>query len=360
MPSAPWGPGDPMPSAPSGPGETPPPLLSSPSGPWAPVSMATARTLAVVSEPGRRRAVVAPQGVAPAVRRGVPPGRAIVGGGGYVGRMCVSTGRAEFSGTVLYVGRRRHPEHGLTHVLGYQNTAVNLGSGPNAMLLHIPAVSMSQRNFLSAGRSPDILRRMVDAVRPRGRAAAGSMMWMGGDDGGVEVFEHDVYTVLLADDPTLLPQALSRVPERKRPSLRPELMEFYAACYPAHTVLVCCFDNADARQAKPLLVRYQPLEPDLLVAPALDCHTGGVPDLGVPVVSDHWVLFGTDEAPAGWGSPVRYPPGMRHELREYLPERVIGAEYAGRELPNGDFAVSHEELKAGDLRRLPHRLQPAV
>ncbi|MFJ8990748.1 nuclear transport factor 2 family protein [Streptomyces sp. NPDC102279] len=44
--------------------------------------------------------------------------------------MCVSTGEAEFSGTTLYGGRLRHPEHGLIHVLGYRNTVANLADGP--------------------------------------------------------------------------------------------------------------------------------------------------------------------------------------------------------------------------------------
>lgn len=52
--------------------------------------------------------------------------------------MCISTGEAAFSGTIVYCGRQHHPVHGLIHVLGYQNTAVNLADGPNAMLLHLP------------------------------------------------------------------------------------------------------------------------------------------------------------------------------------------------------------------------------
>lgn len=268
---------------------------------------------------------------------------------------------AEFSRTILYAGRRRHPERGLVHVLGYQNTAVNLGGGPNAMLLHLPAVSMTQANFLSTSGSPDLLDRMVAAMRPFFPAVPGSAAMMGfGRTGTVQVFEHDVYTVLLADDPTLLPAALSRVPERKRPRLDPALMEFYAAFYPGHTLMVCCFDNAEARKAEPLLVWYEPHDPDVLVAPALDCHTGGPPDLAARVRSDHWVLFGTDEAPEGWGEPVSYASDMPPGLRAYLPERIMGAQFSGWELNNGDFALPHAALLAGDLNGLPYRLQPTA
>ncbi|WNE94522.1 hypothetical protein PS467_03840 [Streptomyces luomodiensis] len=272
--------------------------------------------------------------------------------------MCVSMDRAEFSGTTVYAGRRHHPAHGLIHVLGYQNTAHNLADGPNAMLLHLPALPMTRENFLSAGRCQDILTRMVDAVRPRPVAADDQMAWMGWEPRpAVEVFDHDVYTVLLAADATLIPSALTRVPRRKRPRIDPRLLEFYADRYPCHTLAVCCFDNADARRAKPLLMWYEPLEPDRLTVPALDCHTGGPPDPDAEVAVDHWVLFGTDEAPEGWGEPVDYPAGMRHELRSYLPGTVVGAYFGDRLLSNGDFAIGHDDLLAGDLSRV-RRLRP--
>jgi hypothetical protein len=65
--------------------------------------------------------------------------------------MCVSMDVAEFSGTTVYAGRQHHPAHGLIHVLGYQNTHLNLAAGPNAMLLHLPALSMRPDNFVSVG-----------------------------------------------------------------------------------------------------------------------------------------------------------------------------------------------------------------
>ncbi len=80
--------------------------------------------------------------------------------------MCISTGEAAFSGTIVYCGRQHHPVHGLIHVLGYQNTAVNLADGPNAMLLHLPTTQLTPRHFLSAGRTGDVLGRMVAAVEP--------------------------------------------------------------------------------------------------------------------------------------------------------------------------------------------------
>jgi hypothetical protein len=262
--------------------------------------------------------------------------------------MCVSTGQADFSGTILYGGRRDHPEHGAIEVLGYQNTAVNLATGPNAMLLHLPSPGVTPSQFISVGPHGDVLTRMVDAVRPVSRGAG--IAWMDAGS-GVQVFEHDVYTVVLAGDPTRITGALNLVPEHKRPSPNPELLEFYRDAFPDHSVALCCFDNAAAQRAKPLLIWYEPLDPDRIVLPALDCHTGAAPDPDAPARRDHWLLFGSDETTAEWGRPVDYPPGMRHALRAFLPDRVTGVEVTG-DRPNGDFAISLADLRSDDLTRI--------
>ncbi|MFE1959945.1 hypothetical protein [Streptomyces sp. NPDC059479] len=71
------------------------------------------------------------------------------------------------------------------------------------------------------------------------------------------------------------------------------------------------------------------------------------------------MLYGTDEAPADWGEPVAHPPRMRHELRRFLPDTVMGTYFGERPLPNGDFVLSHSDLLAGHLNRI-RRLSPAV
>lgn len=267
--------------------------------------------------------------------------------------MCVSTGAAEFCGTVLFAGRRLHPVHGRIEVFGYQNTAVNLGTGPNAMLLHLPARKVTSAQFIDVGRCDKVLEDMAVAVRTRGRGRSLSdeAEWMAG--GRVEVFEHDVYTVVLAERATDIPRALERVPERKRPALNRELFAFYADCFPRHPVALCCFDNTEAMQAKPLMLWYRPLEEERLTLPAVDCHTGAVPDLDSSVLTDHTVVFATDRALEGWGEPVSYSQTdrMRHDLRAFLPGHVLGRRFH-EFLPNGDFAIAHDDLLRGDLERI--------
>lgn len=272
--------------------------------------------------------------------------------------MCVSMDVAEFTGTAIYLGRLHHPEHGLIHVLGYQNTAVNLATGPNAMLLHLPTSAMTADNFIAVGRDADVLDRMVDAVQAGSTATASPEAdWMT-DEVEVEVFEHDIYTVLLAADATAIPAALDQVPEHQRPPLKPELFAFYARHYPGHRIAVCCFDNADAQRAKPLLMWYPPTNPDLLVAPSLDCHTGTAPSFDDEVEVQHCVMFGTDEGGPNWGWPVQYAPTTRTKLRRFLTDAVLGDHFAGPMI-NGDFAIDHADLLAQRYERI-RRVQPVT
>jgi hypothetical protein len=165
------------------------------------------------------------------------------------------------------------------------------------------------------------------------------------------VFDHDVYTVVLAADPRAIPTALEQVPPNRRPRLTPELFGFYADTFPGYPVAVCCFDNADARRAAPLLMWYRPIFADRLTAPALDAHTGGPPDPDGPVQPDHWVIVGLDDAPEDWGAPVWYrrAPGA---LAPFLPRRVIGREVTGGPVRNGDFVISLADARAGRIDRL--------
>src|SRR5215204_5658552 len=124
--------------------------------------------------------------------------------------MCVFVAPAQCSGTVVYIGRHSHPEHGPIEILGYQVTGRNLAASPNAMLLHLPAVEMTQEQFLDTTDAPDVLRDLVDALGPAWTAAAGGAVAPAAAEQAAEVFDRDVYTVVLARDPRDIPAALLR------------------------------------------------------------------------------------------------------------------------------------------------------
>jgi hypothetical protein len=166
------------------------------------------------------------------------------------------------------------------------------------------------------------------------------------------LFEHDIYTVVLAANAALIPEALSLVPEHRRiPANRP-LFDFYARMYPDYAVALCCFDNRDAARSDPLLLWYTPLYPDRYELPAIDCHTGGVPDIGAPAYVDHWVILGTDEEPdlqdGAWGTArMDWSEEVRSSAAgAFLPAAITGRTYTGLH-PNGDFMISRADLLAG-------------
>lgn len=274
--------------------------------------------------------------------------------------MCVSVGPAEFTATTLYVGRKNHPVLGQIEVLGYQNKARNLARTPNAMVLHIPA-NLTQDNFLQVSpQDTGVLDQMTWLLQPRHGWGGGYGGQQGGMPGGapVQVFDHDIYTIVLAEDPTKIPAALDRVPQNKRPQLDHSLFEFYARMYPHHSIVLCCFDNTEAYGASPLLIWYPPPYADWLVMPAIDCHTGGAPDLGAGVLTDHWLVFGADDAPEGVGIPFHYRDGPGSALRDFMPTKIVGERHNQVAL-NGDFALSIRDVLSNNMSGLL-RLQPVT
>ena len=156
---------------------------------------------------------------------------------------------------------------------------------------------------------------------------------------GVEVFDHGIYTVVLASNASLVAGALPLVPEHKRPNLNEELFAWYGRMWPEWPIALCCFNNAQAADADPMLWWYEPLDGSRFLAPAVDCHTGGVPDLQALVGVDHWVIAGGKQERHGLNR-VRYrdegniPPFAR----ALLPDWVAGQRLR-TSLQNGDFIV---------------------
>jgi hypothetical protein len=275
--------------------------------------------------------------------------------------MCVCLGPARLSNTTLYVGEATR-DGKLVHVLGYQNTAQNLAvaatsvpSGMlagNAMILPFPASEpMGKDNVLDTSGCKNILKDIAEAVKPRSKGFGRSMSF-GMDSRSVEVFDTGIYTVVLARDPRDIPAALARVPAEKRPDLKPEIFAAYAEWYPGWQVALCCFNNAEAVEADPLLWWYVPAFPNVLFAPTLDSHTGGVPDLAAEVELDHTIAVGSTE---GKGSRISYSDEVPNDVRNLLPSFGVGLELSGYEV-NGDFVFFKSDAEGGMFR--PRRSTP--
>lgn len=267
-----------------------------------------------------------------------------------------------FSDTVLYAAEVEYPLDGeVVHVLGYQNKVqgqvgpkslfdwLPWGGVGNAMILPFPAVpgTMTRANVIDTSGYRDVLQHVANAIPPSFTMPGflGGMETLSRKAPKVQVFDAaGIYTVVLAEDPQDIPTALKLVPKAKRPALNPKLFDAYARWYPGWTVALCCFNTREARLADPLLWWYKPMHPDRLFLPALDCHTGDVPDLEADVPVGHVVAVSSYRLLQGY--PVEYNSHVPEAVAPYLRPFVLGKRHY-RHLPNGDFVCRLDEVAEG-------------
>lgn len=268
--------------------------------------------------------------------------------------MCCSVSprtMVKFSDTILYASEVQDASGRIVHVLGYENTAQNnvgedntskiglksfwhdlvdlvttqnrnrtdefvasriagdtsklpaksLKTNPkaagNAMILPFPCVprTMTKANVLDTAKCPTVLQDIAWALESEPTLHTPYLSFsMPETLRKVQIFEAaGIYTVVLAQDARDIPEALAQVPAEKRPGINPELFSAYAEWYPDWTFALCCFNNQDAKRALPLLWWYEPMNTDQLFLPALDCHTGDVPNLRARVSLDHTIAVGS-------------------------------------------------------------------
>lgn len=305
--------------------------------------------------------------------------------------MCVSLRPAHFSQTKGLCAEARL--NGRTvHLLGYQNTVSNLVDGApaakntgsdfgwkrgttstakaatkgtgNAMLLPIPAVpgTMNELNVIDTSSAPSCLLDMEKAIQPvtRGGIRRGGLLGGNARPDSVTVFDHDIYTVVLASNAKLIPKALALVPADKRPPVNKEIFDAYAKWYPDWTFAFCCFNTKDEASAKPLLWWYVPQHPEFLFFPALDGHDGKAPNLEATVDVDHAIMVSSNALNANkqgtFGNRVSYSDQRRSDqLQKLLPTYVLGQQF-NTQLTNGDFLFQVSDVDTGvfnSKRELP-------
>jgi hypothetical protein len=263
--------------------------------------------------------------------------------------MCISTSKAYFGGTTILISETTVNSNRV-HVLGYQNTAQNLTVGPNAMIIMIPSEeTITSRNVLDTTNCKHILSRMIDALRPLDRGAQNASSEMFGlNKHLVEVFNSGIYTIATASNPQLIPSALHRIPENKRPAINDELFEFLGVARKGWQFALCCFDNKETVKADPLLWWYNPIDTETFILPGIDCHTGGIPSATDLVQRDHWLIFGSDRFDQGFSSRVDYGRNIPADTLKYLPKSVVGYNINSRG-QNGDFIADVNAVRNGNF-----------
>lgn len=309
--------------------------------------------------------------------------------------MCVSLHPAHFSDTIVGVfegkdGRR---------YLAYQNTAQNLASGSpapaaatttrkptrrgtrsagnwsfeqavtpaasaktaagtgNAMILPIPD-AVDNIELIDTTTCPNFLKDIRSALTPRTRGGLRGGVSFGADSAkSVRIIEFDVYTIVIAKNAKELAKAIKSdaVSADRRPALNDDIIKAYTKWYPNWAIAVCCFNNTDAKRAKPLLFSYEPTkqdDPDYLFVPSLDAHDGKVPDLNASVDVDHTIFVATSDMSDNHGMTVFYSdPTIALGVAELLPRKVTGKVVSGS-YRNGDVVFKRSDLKQGVVRGL--------
>ncbi len=265
--------------------------------------------------------------------------------------MCCTFFESKLSDTILYAaeseldGRR-------VHVMAYQNRAKNLAKGPNAMLLPIPAAKpLTPDNMLDTRPFKGILRDYVTAYeaakpKPRSFGFERELLYTGGVQ--AQVFDRGSFTVVLAQDARLIPAALARVPEARRPQPNRAIFSTYAKFYPGWHMAMCCYDGAI--EAEPMVFWYESLFPEKLFAPALDAHDGNPPDLARIVSRDHHVFFAAKQAKRGIPlEDSRNLSSVPARYRALFVDHFAGIEIQGAPHTNGDFWIDVRDLNTESI-----------
>jgi hypothetical protein len=285
--------------------------------------------------------------------------------------MCISMGPGTVFSGVVTAGFQLAQNR---HAIAYMNHATpdprarRVSQGANCMLLHVPGLI---ERLVPSQDNGDFLKQMGDVV-PALTPAMTLGMTRGGFDPmmasfGFSVVEYGAYEVVLATTASVIGKALKEVSPAKRPTVNPELLQWYGDNYPDCAFVLACFNNDVEVADHPIVLTYEPHNPEVLFAPGLESHTGEPPALGAHEGNrDFKVVFGSLLADEGTGNswrPVEYRPnggdyGLRGgfiqcpepvsygQLDAILPNRVVGFydEHSGA---NQDYVAEVADVLAG-------------
>lgn len=255
--------------------------------------------------------------------------------------MCVTTDKAELTGTTLVLTTCTHPESGeLVHSITYRNTVQNLSDDPNCMLLHFPCREpMTEKNVIATTDFKGYVDDIEEALWPQ-RMLGGSKGFdrsLSCDSAVVHIFDVGVYTIVMSQSIEAAYNALNLVRADRRPKIKPSLKSFYASKLSDNCFAYCCFNNREARKAAPLLFWYYPKNKNVGVLPAVDSHDGNEPNIGEFVETDHKIIFGSQLDNPGM-SKVWYGNKIPKQHEWLVPKYVIGRRYF-QPTKNGDFLI---------------------
>lgn len=255
--------------------------------------------------------------------------------------MCVSTSSGIFT-SAHTVGLQLF---GGLHALGYQIDAATF-SGPNSMVLHVPATHIDTVATVSTSDAPDLIKDMAKLAAKRISPLAKGMSRGIGGGSSYRVQECGIFHVVVADGPDGVMEALRDVPIDRRPSyISQALLNSYKHAYPDYKLVMACFNNRELGKGQPLLFTYEPLDPMRIFAPGLDEHTGQPPRLGERMERNFRVIFGSTLPDA---TGIDLAPMLESydnvAIRSLLGNLKIQGFHIDEIGPNGDFSLPASRL----------------
>lgn len=237
--------------------------------------------------------------------------------------MCITTLDASLSNTYVGVWDIDHPDWGYRHVLAYENTPKNLSDAPNCMLLHIPSSSsLLPDHIINTENDPTFLSQMAKSLIPEESGYARTVDFSPKRNFVVEMGIYHLALLNIVNEEALQ-EALESIPKEKRPIISPDFMQFYAQTFPGFPLLLCCFNNKEAKKASPIMVHFAPLFPDTFLFPTLESH-GQVPEVGSQQIFHQTIVTGSQQLMSpGNGFESFDLSGISESLLPFLPR--IGA-----------------------------------
>lgn len=258
--------------------------------------------------------------------------------------MCITALDAYLADTYVGVWDIDHPTLGYRHVLAYQNTPTNLANTPNCMLLHIPTQNpLVPSCLLDTANDSGFLEQMAESILPPPPNAARGI----GLSKPNYVVEMGIYHIALINQlsPSAWQEAKRQIPVHKQPTIGEEFIQFYAEQFPSYALVICCFDNRDAKKASPIMLHYVPQFPNTFHFPTLDSH-GKVPKIGAKHRFHQVIVTGSQQLKKrGNGFEAFNLKGVSKALVPFLPKIGAALRLSGTVAPNADLL-----LEAGPIR----------
>lgn len=265
-------------------------------------------------------------------------------------KMCITSSRSILDNTFIGVWDINHKIYGFRHVLAYQNRVQNLDEGPNCMLLHIQSSKEIKPDWIiDTSKDQNFLTELFDIIVPP--IPEGTQEdWMSlPKERNNFVVERGVYHIAILNNlsDSSVQETLNQIPKPKLPNIKMELISFFKENFKGFPLLLCCFDNKDAKQAAPILLHYPPIHSNNLMVNTIDSH-GGIPQIDKNIMFHQKIIIGSskDDFSTTIKAPYNEVPKNFHpQLTEYLPKYVaaidLWAEFKGH---NKDINISLDDI----------------